>query len=323
VDCNCKIKKHKILCVEDNFENKVLLRRVLEAEGYNVIEASNGMEGFKLARQEEPDLILMDLGLPMMNGHEAATKIKGTKGLENVVVIALSGQVMKGDRERSLIAGCDGYIPTPIDVDRLPRQLEEFLHGKRERINSMEEREYLQEYTRLLVDRLEERIGISLTDELTGICNRRGFNLRLDEELSRAGRYNFGLALIMIDIDDFKQVNDHYGHLAGDLVLRELAQLFRVEKRKHELLSRYGGEEFIIILAEEDGPGAFVVAERLREKVQDHIFISYGHPIKITVSSGISYFLPNEPLGREYLICRADEALYKAKKGGKNRSVLL
>jgi two-component system cell cycle response regulator DivK len=118
-----------ILYIEDNRENRLLVRRVLEAEGYRVIEAANAHTGFEQAVAQRPDLILMDINLPEVDGYTTTARIKSTPGLEAVKVIALTANVMRGDREKTLAAGCDGYIQKPIDVDQLPRQIARFLES--------------------------------------------------------------------------------------------------------------------------------------------------------------------------------------------------
>ncbi len=150
--------KIKVLYVEDNEENILLVRRILEAKGYQVLEAGNGMAGIEAAERERPDLILMDINLPDMDGYAAATKIKNMKGFENIPIIALTANVMKGDRERTLAAGCDGYIPKPIDVRNFETQVAAFLRGRREVVAPEEEKAYLKEHSVRLVETLEERI---------------------------------------------------------------------------------------------------------------------------------------------------------------------
>lgn len=149
----------KILYIEDNHDNKVLVRRVLEAEGYTVLEADDGLSGVRVAQEVLPDLILMDINLPGMDGYEAATKIKSIERLRHVPVVALTANVLHGDRERSLTAGCDGYLQKPIDIDQLVESVEAFLAGKREEVAEEEKEIYLEEYSRRLVNRLEEQIA--------------------------------------------------------------------------------------------------------------------------------------------------------------------
>jgi two-component system cell cycle response regulator DivK len=119
----------RILYIEDNFENRILVKRVLEVEGYVVLEADDGPAGMRVAQQEEPDLILMDINLPDVDGYEVTAKLRQVPSLARVPIVALTANVLKGDRERSLEAGCDGYIQKPIDVDLLPAQIAAFLRG--------------------------------------------------------------------------------------------------------------------------------------------------------------------------------------------------
>lgn len=120
----------KILYIEDDFQNRVLVRRVLEASGFSVIEAETGAEGIQLARKLKPDLILMDINLPEMDGYEVTAHLKKLDAFAHIPIVAMTANVMKGDREKTQNAGCDGYIPKPIDVDRLPEQINEFLSPK-------------------------------------------------------------------------------------------------------------------------------------------------------------------------------------------------
>ncbi len=151
-------QRRTILYVEDNPDNKILVRRVLEAHGYSVVDADDGLSGIRLAQEIKPDLILMDINLPGMDGYEAATKIKSIPALRHVPIVALTANVMQGDRERSLAAGCDGYLPKPIDIDQLVEQIEAFLAGKREEVDHEEREVYLEEYARKLVNKLEAKI---------------------------------------------------------------------------------------------------------------------------------------------------------------------
>ncbi len=120
----------KILYIEDDFRNRLLVQRILTAYGYNVVEAETGKEGMRLAQEVDPDLILMDINLPEMDGYEATALLKKVDALADVPIIAMTANVMKGDREKTLEAGCDGYIQKPIDVDQLPDQIEAFLAAR-------------------------------------------------------------------------------------------------------------------------------------------------------------------------------------------------
>ncbi len=147
-----------ILYVEDDPVARLLVQRVLAAEGYHVVEAEDGLSGLELARQQRPDLILMDINIPHMSGYAVTTRLKSLPDMQDVPIIALTANVMEGDRSRALAAGCDGYIPKPIDVDKLPTQVAAFLKGKRESVEAETKVTMLEEHTRRLVDSLEHTI---------------------------------------------------------------------------------------------------------------------------------------------------------------------
>src|SRR6266853_480247 len=151
-------KKAKILYIEDNRENRMLVRAILEAEGYTIVDAEDGLAGIEAAIREEPALILLDVNLPAIDGYEVVAVIKSFPAFATTPVIAVTAYAMEGDRQRTLVAGCDGYIQKPIDVDAFPRQVEEFLHGKRERVESHDEGVYLRELNQRLVYRLLNQV---------------------------------------------------------------------------------------------------------------------------------------------------------------------
>ncbi len=148
----------KVLYIEDNTANRMLVQQVLGSVGYEVIEAVDGLSGIQMAREKQPDLILMDINIPGMDGYEAATRIKSIPELSHIPIIAVTAKAMAGDREMALTAGCDGYLSKPIDVDALPGQVAEFLGGMRETVDIGKESTYLREYNERLVDRLEKKV---------------------------------------------------------------------------------------------------------------------------------------------------------------------
>jgi len=149
----------RILYVEDDPSSATLVQRVLQAEGYEVVVVGDGVTALDVARRVRPDLILMDINISGLDGYEVTTRLRSVKEMEQVPIVAVTANTMRGDRERALIAGCNGYIPKPIDVDRFPEQVGSFLSGLREQIEAPEEKaEYLVEYSRRLVERLEDKI---------------------------------------------------------------------------------------------------------------------------------------------------------------------
>ena len=151
-------QKVKILYIEDNRENRMLVRAVLEAAGYLIVDAEDGLAGIEAAIREEPALILLDINLPGVDGYEIVAILKSFPNLASTPVIAVTAYAMQGDRQRTLVAGCDGYIQKPIDVDAFPLQVAEFLGGKRERVESHDEGVYLRELNQRLVYRLLNQV---------------------------------------------------------------------------------------------------------------------------------------------------------------------
>ncbi|MCR4407490.1 MAG: response regulator [Anaerolineae bacterium] len=168
----------RILYIEDDAMSRLLVRRILGARGHTVLEAADGLSGLQIAQTETPDLILVDLNLPDLDGYAIATKLKGTAKLQNTPIVALTANVMDGDRELCLVSGCDGYIPKPIEVTKLVTQVEEFLEGQRETLQESQTQQYLQEYRDLLVNRLEEKVR-----ELTAL--NAELELRVEERTAQ------------------------------------------------------------------------------------------------------------------------------------------
>lgn len=168
---------------------------------------------------------------------------------------------------------------------------------------------------RVLLYEMVEKLAIS--DSLTGLYVRRYFHERLEEELQRSRKYGFEVAFIMIDIDDFKKCNDTYGHMVGDVVIKDIARIIRESVRDIDVVSRYGGEEFAIALPETGRESARQVAERLRKKVERTVFAAYDEKLELTVSLGIAVY-PQDASSTTDILERADQALYTAKKSGKN-----
>ncbi|MBN2453062.1 MAG: GGDEF domain-containing protein [Candidatus Omnitrophica bacterium] len=158
---------------------------------------------------------------------------------------------------------------------------------------------------------------LAITDSLTGLYVRRYFCERLEEEIQRSGRYKFEFAFIMIDIDDFKKCNDTFGHLVGDVVIKDIARIIKESVREIDIVARYGGEEFSVVLPETGRESAFAVAERLRKKIEENSFRAYDENLKLTVSMGFT-ISKGDTLDMKEVTERADAALYEAKKIGKN-----
>lgn len=291
-----------ILCIDDDRDILNLLEKILSTAGYNIIKAADGKQGINEALSRKPDLILLDIAMPGMDGYEVCKKIKDKEETKNIPVIFITAKTEDEDEAKGLKIGAVDYIRkpfyAPIVKSRVRTQLD----------------------LKLKTEMLERLVSI---DGLTNIYNRRKFDETLKLEWKRALRNKRHLSLIMSDIDHFKGYNDHYGHAAGDDCLRRVSQgLKNLLQRPADLLARYGGEEFAVILPETDYNGAIYIAKILLKGIEN-LNISYPHsPIAghVTISIGIATSIPGKncdtPL---HLIEAADSMLYVAKQNGRNQ----
>ncbi|HEY6837608.1 MAG TPA: diguanylate cyclase, partial [Geobacteraceae bacterium] len=269
-------------------------------------EAGDGLQGFKALLANPVDLIICDLEMPTMDGFKFLALVQTREELRDIPVIMLTG---RGDRElkiKGLEQGASDYVTKPFDTGELVARVKVQL-----KIKSLQDE--LKQSNQLLRE-------MSITDHLTRLYNRRHLMEVLDREAQRARRKMSPLAIIIMDIDHFKMVNDVYGHQNGDEVLTAVAGLIRNELRDYDIPARYGGEEFIVVLPETSLQEAFAVAERIRG---DMAALTFGEALKelrITASFGVSALPAKNVNSVESLIREADKALYRAKQGGRNRT---
>ena len=295
--------KETILIIEDEKDILDLLSSLLESEGYNIITASNGQEGLQKFQEYDPDLILTDVRMPVMDGIEVLKEVK-TKESDTEVII-LTGHSDEATAIDCLRLGAYDYFRKPLeDIDVLLTAVARVL-----------EKRNLQLKNRSLVKQLEE---LSTKDPLTGLYNYRHLQACLDEEVDRSRRYGHKFFILMIDADHFKDINDTYGHLFGDFVLKKIGELISKELRSTDRLFRYGGEEFLVIMNELSKTEVGNAVCRLLASLRNHTFIYQGQKAKITVSMGGAFF-PEDAEDKVSLIKTADQELYRAKDGGRDR----
>lgn len=270
-----------------------------------IVEANNGIEGLKALLSGRVDLVLCDVVMPTVDGFKFLAMKKTRPEMDDVPVIMLTGKEEVQDKVASFELGANDYITKPFVPEELIARIKVHLRIKN-----------LQDDLRKANTRLEE---LSNKDGLTNIYNRRYFIDLLDKELDRARRYRSRLSFLMVDIDNFKKFNDTYGHLIGDMVLTEVAHLLQAGLRKTDTVARYGGEEFALLLPETDSKGARAVAERYRVQVQAHKFGSEQEPLRVTISLGVSHYPSPGIETVDDIIRVADDALYQAKRNGRNR----
>jgi two-component system cell cycle response regulator len=311
-------RKGRILVVDDHEDNIELLRARLEARGYIVEGASDGQAALDAVERSCPDLILLDVMMPKMDGMEVVRRLKAkreSKELPFIPVIMQTALDSTENKVEGLDAGADDYITKPINFAELEARVNSLLRIKKLQSDLAESKQELSE----LNDKLRR---ISLTDGLTDIDNRRSLEERLGEMWQHSIRLHEPIALIMCDIDKFKSVNDNYGHQAGDSVLKAVAQLLKGAAREIDRVGRYGGEEFLLILSGTVLDAAMTFAQRLREIVEGHTFsLPDGKTITRTISCGVAAAPHPRVKDQEALLRAADDALYVAKETGRNRVV--
>ena len=305
---------YSILVVDDQEDNVELLRARLSARGYTVRTATDGQQALDSVRESPPDLILLDVMMPRMSGIEVVRRIKNDKDLPFIAVIMQTALDSTESRVEGLDAGADDYITKPINFAELEARVRSMLRIKRLQ-EDLESRE------RELEDMNDRLRRVSQTDGLTGLDNRRYLEERLHEMFEHSLRLHEPLSVVMCDIDHFKSVNDTYGHLAGDAILRQFADLIKEQAREIDRVGRYGGEEFLIILPGTVLDAAVTFAERVRERIEAHEFAYEDERIKRTVSCGVAAWPHPLISSRDQLIRSADDALYVAKERGRNRVV--
>jgi diguanylate cyclase (GGDEF)-like protein len=295
----------RILVVDDHEDNVELLRARLEARGYEVEAAMDGQEAIDKVLANPPDLILLDVMMPRIDGIEVTRQLKGNSSLPFIPIIMQTALETTEDKVEGLDAGADDYITKPINFAELEARVKSLL-----RIKALQEE---------LTHANEALLKASQTDGLTALDNRRHIEERLTEMFGHAARLNEPLACVMCDVDHFKSVNDTYGHQAGDAVLQQLAEILRMSAREIDRVGRYGGEEFIVLLPAANLDDAVAFAERVRREVEAREFTYADGTLRRTVSAGAAAWPHPEIRHQESLVKAADDALYAAKANGRNR----
>ncbi len=305
----------RILVVDDHPDNIMVLRARLEARGYLVDSAEDGEEALEKIHASPPDLVLLDVMMPKIDGMEVARRMKSDKSLPFIPVIMQTALDSTDSMVQGLNAGADDYISKPINFKELEARVKSLL-----RIQALQQE--LQERERQLSEANDQLLLMSRTDALTGLDNRRHLGERLHEMWEHAQRLHEPMALVMCDIDFFKRVNDEHGHQAGDAVLQQFAKLLKSEAREIDRVGRYGGEEFVLILPGTVLDAAVTFAQRLRAAAEAHAFaIGDGETLHRTMSCGVAAYPHPLVEDQEALIRAADEALYVAKETGRNRVI--
>lgn len=291
-----------ILVIDDREGERRVLQGILSQHGYRVVEAACGEDGLEKARTAQPDVVLLDIELPDIDGFEVCRRLKLSRETAHLPVVFVSGRYLDEEsRVQALEIGGNDFVTKPYSAAELAARVAVMV-----RIKKAE-------------DALRER---AVTDDLTHLYNRRFLFERFEEEFSRARRYKTPIGCLIVDVDHFKEVNDNHGHLAGDTVLREVAAVLDGYARKEDIVGRYGGEEFLYVLPHTDLQGTKAFAERLRGEVKKRRF-RYGEvAIQITLSAGVAAYPACPAESPDDLVKAADDALLKAKRKGRDQVVV-
>jgi len=285
----------RVLIVDDNPDDIAIAKQRLKGEDLDIVTAENGRSGLDAAKNHEPDLILLDLELPDLDGFEVCRALKGDAELCMVPVIFLTASCNPTDVARGLDVGAVDYVTKPFNVYELRARVRAALRTK-----------HLQD---LLIQHAQ-------LDPLTGLPNRRMLMERLQQEWARMERHGGKLSFIMADVDGFKHINDRFGHHIGDRLLQEIAKAIAAQCRQNDLPARYGGDEFAIIVPDEGAIDAANLADRCRQDIEKIHIDADGQQVNATASFGVAQADGLD--SAETLAKMADRTLYDAKRAGGN-----
>jgi len=294
----------KILIADDDVTSRAMLAGILRKNGYDVLEAVNGTETLEIMqRSDAPRLAVIDWIMPEMDGLEVVRRIRSLKTEQPPYLIMLTAKSEKGDITTGLDAGANDYLAKPFDPGELISRI-----GVGQRMVEMQEE---------LIAARNALLHEATHDALTGLLNRRAILEALSRELLRAERNHCRLSVGLFDIDHFKRVNDGYGHAIGDEVLRVFAETLTTFLRGYDLIGRYGGEEFLVVIPDHSMTDDQDIYERLKSKIAEKPIATQSGELSITVSIGVAFF--HRGVDADALIEAADKALYRAKEQGRNR----
>jgi two-component system, cell cycle response regulator len=296
----------KILVADDNAIFLDLLNKMLLSWDYEVILVTDGQQAWDcLRRHDGPRLALLDWMMPGLEGADVCRRVRASIHDRYVYIILLSVRADPKDIVEGIESGADDYVVKPFQSDELRARLRTGLRILALQNELVQAREALREQATL--------------DGLTGLWNRRAIYEILQNELARSGRTSEPLLVLMADLDGFKPVNDRFGHLVGDAVLRQVAARMRASVRRYDAVGRYGGEEFLIVLPGCDLPAGLAYADRIRDAIAAEAFLAGDTHITLTCSLGAACAFSPASQQADDLVREADSALYRAKNKGKNR----
>lgn len=301
--------KALVMLIDDSPFEQTFLRDTLMREGYEFISASNGLEAYSVLKKIQPDIVLLDIVMPGISGFEVCEHIKLNPTMKDTPIIFLTALGDTDDVVKGFEYGGVDYVVKPFRTEELLMRIKTHLELK-------SSKDLLVLKNTLLEEMMVKLEAASVTDYLTGLYNRRFAYERLHEEQTRIQRYGGKYSIILSDIDCFKAVNDEHGHLCGDQVLIEISKCMKNRLREIDIVSRFGGEEFLMILPGTDLAGAVDLAETLRRSIEALPVYYDSKEIFITMTFGVSENDGTMDISQQ--MHEADEALYAGKRNGRN-----
>jgi diguanylate cyclase (GGDEF)-like protein len=309
-----------IVIVDDTPDNLRLLVGILREHGHRVRPAPSALRALATIDKEPPDLILLDIMMPEIDGFEVCSRLKASPLTRDIPVIFLSALNEVFDKVRAFKCGGVDFISKPFQVEEVLARVNTHLTIRAQQQALASQNEELRKMNEVISLQAQQLELLATRDTLTDIPNRRHFLERLALEEGRFTRSSCTFALILLDIDHFKMVNDTHGHACGDLVLQSVARTLERFLRAQDLVARWGGEEFICLLPETGRDGALRVAEKLRHEVENLEHRCGDRRVQVSITLGISLY--DGSCSSQECINRADDALYAGKRRGRNRVVV-
>ncbi|HEY6905697.1 MAG TPA: diguanylate cyclase [Candidatus Acidoferrales bacterium] len=299
--------RNRVLIADDDPFSRRMLEALLTKSGYRVVTAIDGVEALKiLAAEGSPPLAVLDWMMPGLEGPQVCERVRALPDRPYVYILLLTARNEKQDLLNGLQSGADDYLTKPFDAQELRARLH-----VGQRILDLQDS---------LIAAREEMRFHATHDLLTGIDNRSAVIEAMNRESSRQLREGGAFGVVLLDLDHFKRVNDTLGHLAGDAVLKQAALRMKQAVRPYDTVGRWGGEEFLVVVPSSDAAGTLALAERVREAIQSTPIATQADGVRVTASCGVAASTEGNRLDPQTLLRLADEALYRAKERGRNRS---
>ena len=313
-------EKPLLMLIEDSRLYRQQLISLCQRNSYDYVTAEDGIQAIEMLFTLRPDLILLDIQLPGMNGYDVCRQIRKMPSIHQTPIIFLTSSDSEKDIVCAFNAGGNDFVSKPFNEivlhSRIKNQLDQVNIKKILNHHILE----MEKINKALKAEKEHSQHLASRDHLTGIYNRRYIQNTIIETIREHSKNSLTFSLALFDVDNFKNVNDTYGHTIGDYVLKEVVSIIYQNIREEDILGRWGGEEFILFMPFTTSDQAEPVVDGIRERVADHIFNAWGTTFNLTITCGLSEYDSTDDYNG--IFNRIDEALYDGKNSGKNRVII-